>query len=171
MNLLYKYRLFFIAFFVFSQCKSSKDSVKISNEMSIVTKDYSVVYFENWIAGIQGGGSGTNLFVSKSILNNKKLISAYFRGKVTDFEVLKPSSNFYIARFKGVANLKRDLNMDNDIIKEYGNKSPMTSLHFPFELLNDEAVISYLENDIIMYMKLTNISQKESIPYPSAPRN
>ena len=44
-------------------------------------------------------------------------------------------------------------------------------VHFPFELLNDEAVISYLENDIMKYLKLTNISQKESIPYPSAPRN
>ena len=171
MNLIYKYRFFFFLFFVFVHCKSSKEHVKISNEMSVITKDYSVVYFENWIAGIQGGGSGTNLFVSKSVLNNKKLISAYFRGKVTDFEVLKPSSNFYIARFKGEANLKRDLNMDNDVIKEYGNKTPLASLHFPFELLNDEAVISYLENDIMKYLKLTNISQKESIPYPSAPRN
>lgn len=171
MNLVYKYRFFFYLFFVFVHCKSSKEHIKISNEISVTTKDLSLVYYETWIAGIQGGGSGTNLFVSKSVLTNKKLISAYFRGKVTDFEVLKPSSVYYIGRFKEEANLKRDLNMDNDVIKEYGNKAPMISLYFPFELLSDEAVVSYLENDIMKYLKLTNISQKESIPYPSAPRN
>lgn len=129
------------------------------------------VYYQGWVAGVRGGGSGTDLYISKSVVGNKQLVTAYFKEKVIDFDTTTKESNMYIARFKGKANQAYDTNMEAEAINEYGNKIPLDKVEFPFKLGPNEAVVSYLENKKIKYLKLINISNKESLAYPSAPRN
>jgi len=128
-------------------------------------------YYQNWVAGVRGGGSGTDLYISKSAVGNKQLVTAYFKEKIVDFDSTVKESNMYIARFKGEANQVYDINMEEDAINEYGNKAPIEKAAFPFKLEPNEAVVSYLDNTTLKYLKLINISKKESLAYPSAPRN
>lgn len=169
-------RLIFISFLFFlaigfSQCTSAKQNMKISETINISIQMKSQVYFQNWIAGIKGGGSGTNLFISASILTGKKPFKAWFKGKSANIETTKVNNvDFYVAYFKGDSNQLKDYTMEADVKQEYGNKIPVKKEVFPFDLLENEAVISYKENDKTKYLKLTNISQKEMLAYPSAPR-
>jgi hypothetical protein len=58
--------------------------------------------------------------------------------------------------------------MSLDPQNEYGNEPPQTE-KLPFELLKNEAVITFDENGRTKYVKLENISQKETFAYPSTP--
>ena len=49
--------LMFLVMTSFSQCSSAKDL----QEKAPVS--YDQVYYQNWIAGVEGGGAGTNLFI------------------------------------------------------------------------------------------------------------
>ncbi len=150
-----------------SQCKTSQSVPTISKVVSA----NSDVYFQSWVAGVRGGGSGTNLFISKSLFSPNKPVSVYFRNKIINFETLNLDNEFLIARFKGDANQLSDYNMNLDGTKEYGNEMPSElTKPFPFELTNNEAVLAYEVSGKLKYIKITNIQQKKSIPYPVAPR-
>jgi len=129
------------------------------------------VYYQNWVAGVKGGGSGTDLYINKSVVGDKKLITAFFKGKSVKFAPVVESSNVYIAHFKGDANQVYDINMEADAINEYGNKAPVKKDSISFDLATNNAVVSYLENNTLKYLELINIPEKEKLAYPSAPRN
>ena len=148
----------------FSQCSSTK---KLQVEAPITV---GKVYCQQWVAGIQGGGSGLNIFISigdTSIL----LDSVYFRGRAAKLETKPQDKALYIGRFISQLNQKRDIVMSSDATAEYGNKMPVTEKNIPFELKPDECVISYFDKKKIKYFKVTNVVEKALIPYPSAPPN
>ncbi|MCB0461648.1 MAG: hypothetical protein R2816_01525 [Flavobacteriaceae bacterium] len=150
----------------FSQCSSAQ---KLQKKAPITINQ---VYYQKWIAGVEGGGSGVNIFIETSS-NTIKLDSVYFQGKGAKL-VLKPSNDtLYIGRFISDFNKKEDMVFSSDPNKEYGNKPPQLPVKIPFELNDDECVISYSENDKTKYFKLKNIKERESINYPmmSSPEN
>ena len=104
----------------FSQCSSAQ---KLQKETPI---KFGTSYYQHWVAGIQGGGSGINLFIeTEGILKeNIQLDSVYFRGMVAKFEVKPNYPTLYIGRFSLKANQKRDIIMSNKPKAEYGNKLP-----------------------------------------------
>ena len=155
----------------FSQCTSVKKTMEITKIIELPKELTTDAYYQNWVAGVRGGGSGTNLYINKSVVGNKQLIAAYFKEKIVDFEPVTKMGDVYVARFKGKANQIYDMEMNADGINEYGNKAPIEKKDFPFKLAPNEAVVSYIENNIVKYLKLINISKKESLAYPSAPRN
>ena len=112
---------------------------------------------------MRGGGSGLNLVLSKSFLKEIVPIQVYFRNKITSAEEKKSD---FVAYYKGTLNQLKDINKEvEEVIIE-------SSRPFPFDLEDNEAVISYQNNGEIRYLKIVNISQKESIAYPSArPQN
>src|SRR5690606_41772555 len=63
----------------FSQCSSSQ---KLQEKAPVT---FGEVYFQRWNAGIQGGGSGINLFIPV-MDTNVVLDSVYFRGKSAKLE-------------------------------------------------------------------------------------
>lgn len=154
----------------FSQCAGTKNTMKISDTILISKAMQSQVYYQSWVAGVRGGGSGTDLYVSKSAVGNKELLTAYFNGNTVDFDPLIGKSQVYIARFKGSANRFKDQVMSADGVQEHVNKVPVKKDSIPFKLGVNEAVVSYLENKKIKHIKLTNIIKKEMLAYPSAPR-
>ena len=155
----------------FAQCTSTKKTMEITKTIELTKESISEVYYQKWVAGVRGGGSGIDLYINKSVVGDKKLITAYFKGKSVKFNSIAMNSNVYIAHFNGEANQKYDLNMEADAINEYGNKIPTKKDSIPFKLAINDAVVTYLENNTLMYLKLLNIPKKETLAYPSAPRN
>ena len=139
-------------------------SVKLQDTITI---NLGKVYYKSWFAGVKGGGSGINLYIPiHHQPNNIVLDSVYFKGRGTLLEQVKP--NLFIGRFLTTIS-KPDLIMSNAPFKEYGNKVPRIQKDIPFELKDNECVLSYLENNKKKYYKISGILKEEPIFYPSAP--
>ena len=146
----------------FAQCSSAK---KIQEEAPV---SIGKVYFQKWVAGIKGGGAGLNIYIPVSD-TSIKFDSVYFRGKATNLFPKYQEENIYVGKFISDHNKKEDLVMSSDPKAEYGNKMAVVEENIPFELKNNECIISYTVGNKIKYFKIDNIVEKEMIPYPSAP--
>ncbi len=81
--------------------------------------------------------------------NPKQIIldSIYFKGKRA--KLIKLESNVYVGRFP-----KQDMVMSNKPLAEHENTLPEVPIKLPFDLKDDECVISYSNNSKIYYLKL-----------------
>ena len=148
----------------FSGCSSTQ---KLQEKAPL---ELGEVYYQTWVAGIQGGGSGINIFIPiESNKNNIKLDSVYFKGRQAKLEFSNKS--LFMGRFNSTANLKNDIIMSNEPYAEYGNKAPELPKKNPFNLNDNECVVSYKHINTIKYFKISNILKKEPLLYPSAPPN
>ncbi|SDR76336.1 hypothetical protein SAMN04515667_0585 [Formosa sp. Hel1_31_208] len=148
----------------FSQCSTTQ---KLQNE---APTSFGDVYCQNWTAGVQGGGSGINLFIP--IGNTSiRLDSVYFRGKATKLEVKPVNPRLFIGRFKTEINQPKDIILSSDSKEEYNNKLPEQQVEIPFELTNNECVVSYKDGNKTLYYKISNVREEQPIFYPSAPPN
>lgn len=162
--------LVFISF-GFSQCSSSKNAMQIAETIQVTDSTTPKAYYQHWIAGVRGGGSGTNVFINKSLLHGKAVDSIFFQKKVSKLNKPSGQSDFYTANFRGTLNQLKVQEIDTDDNLENIELSKPKEKEFSFELENDEAVVSYTEGNIIKYLKLTNMQEKEKLAYPSAPRH
>lgn len=106
----------------------------------------------------QESNSGTNVYISiKSNPNNIILDSIYFKGKQAK---LGQENNLFVGRFTSNIIQKQDIIMSNEPYAEYGNKIPRLPEKLPFELKDNECVVSYKEDNSIKYFKIKNVIQK-----------
>ncbi len=127
-------------------------------------------YYQQWIGGIEGGGSGIDIYIPIiSNLNKIELDSVYFQGKGVKLEVKNES--IAIGRFMTDLNRKKDIIMSNEPYAEYGNQVNRSILKQWPTLKNNQCVISYKEAAKIKYFMIDNLSEKPLLAYPSAPRN
>ncbi len=139
-----------VVLFSFAQCGNSKEmGYKLQDDSPFII---SKATFKEWVAGIAGGGSGVNVFISLTNLDTDKIVidSIFFRGQVSKVE---KKTTAYVARFKTNVNKAPDLIMHGETDQEYGNKPPTKESKFPFKLEDDEAVISYKEKGELKYFK------------------
>lgn len=149
----------------FSQCSTAQ---KLQNDLPVALGE---VYFQQWISGIQDGGSGINLFIPVTTKSDIILDSAYFRTQVKKLEV-KTGTQLYVGRFDSAFNQpKYDIILSSDPKEEYSNQMPSKTINIPFELKDDECVVSYKKEGETLYFKISNITQKATLNYPSAPPN
>jgi len=137
---------------------------KTSEVKFVKTPPFSIskIYSQKWVAGVQGGGSGTNLYVSvKNISEGIEIKEFYFGNKITEAKLT--SENNYVGYFKNETN--RDVIMDGNATNEAANIPPQKS---PFQLAKNEAVISYSKKGKIYYYKISNIEEKEMLAYPQS---
>jgi len=129
------------------------------------------VYFQSWVAGVEGGGAGTNIFIpiEDNLIKTVQLDSVYFRGKASILEFKPNYPSLYIGRFLSSSNQMKDLIMSDEPNAEYGNKLPEPIKSIPFELKLKECVISYLSDGKKLFYKIENITEKRAVQYPSAP--
>ncbi len=128
------------------QCASSKYTLQDN-----ATFQTDRIYYQEWFAGIDVGGTGMNIYFPNLNSNNKvEIDSVYFRnlkGKLT----------------KGRADYTA-------ILK---NKSPYdtaaSEVKIPFKLSDNECVISYYENGEKKYFKIGSINEKEGVYYEEGP--
>lgn len=146
----------------FSNCGSGK------------TGDYSLTknppfsiedsFYQKWVAGVQGGGSGIDVHLTFINLDEGVTIdSVYFRNKIAQARQVSQDPIKYIGNFK--TNLNREVIMDIDAKKEAKNTPPYKT---PFQLEDNAAVISYSINGITQYYKVSNLREKEMLAYPQS---
>ena len=141
-------------------CKSC-DTNKNTTEF-IINPPFSIdkIYYQKWIAGTQGGGSGVNLYVEFSQINKGVLLNEfYFRNNIA--AVKKSNESLYVGHFN--ANEIRSI-QDNDRQNEAINSLPIES---QFKLKNHEAILSYQYDNVFFYYKISNINEKEIAAYPT----
>lgn len=137
-------------------CYSSK--LKLQDKAPI---EHTRPYFQEWVAGIKDGGSGINIYFPNLVTKNNAIIDSVFFRKMKG--KLRNGKASYFATLKKPKPI--DLTMSSDPKSEYGNKLPK----FPFELKNNECVISYIEEGETKYVKIGNLKEKEGEYYPSSP--
>ena len=134
--------LVFLSIICFTfQCASPKDTTVYQQETQFSIKK---VYFQEWYAGIDVGGTGVNIFVPiVNKPNSIKIDSVFFRnlkGKLVEkggrySAVLKNQSKAYTFN-------------PNDNPSQY-----------PFKLTQNECVVSYIENGETKYKKVHQPSE------------
>lgn len=150
-------------FFSFSNCGSSSQASKTVEFEKTPPFVISEIYSQDWVAGVKGGGSGTNLHITFSSMQEGLIIeNVYFRKK-TETPKLTGKALSYTCYFKG--DLNRDVIMDSDPAKEAQNTPRVP---FPFDLKNNEAIINYVLNGKNGYFKINEIEEKPMIAYPAA---
>lgn len=140
----------------FSQCSSQK---LVKNPPFVLGE----VTAEALIGPEENKRVGTHLFIP--VEEGKEIIldSVYFRGKVVQLEkVQRDSYLVYIGKFKNETNAQEDMILHEDPRKEFGNRPPKLRKKIPFELEDDEAVVSFTEKEKTKYYKIGHI--KESVP-------
>jgi len=147
--------------FGFSNCAGGKDTGYSFDQEPPFT--LGEVYYQDWVAGVREGGSGTNVYINiESYAEDVVIMDVYFRNKK---EKAKNSAQYfdqYVGYFKNKA--RPDIIMDSDPVKESKNTPPES---FPFQLEDDEAVLSYLHKDEVKYFKISKMERKPTIAYPS----
>jgi hypothetical protein len=125
-------------------------------------------YYQNWVAGVQGGGSGTNFTIefTEKLSKDFVLTQLYFRnnkGKIT-----KSTDNVFFA------NLTRNINrrIQNEITDDANISQKEEIIKTPFPISENEAILEYTYKNKKRYYKISKIEEKEMLMYPSArPRN
>ena len=151
----------FVVMVSFSQCSSVP---KLHKEADM---NFGDVYYQEWNSGIQGGGSGINLFITV-VDSEITLDKVYFRGRVSKLEAKPSNPNLFIGRFKTELTYSEDIILSSDPKEEYTNKIPQKEKSFPFELKANECVASYITDGRRKYFKISDIRKEPSINYPSA---
>ncbi|WP_178991257.1 hypothetical protein [Winogradskyella schleiferi] len=120
------------------------------------TKTFKVktISYQEWYAGIKVGGTGLNVFVP--IVNKEehiKIDSVYFRN-------LKAKLVENYGRYTAVLKNKSPY---------YTFKKTEKDDNFPFTLGDNECAISYVENGVVKYLKVTDMSEKAGTYYENGP--
>lgn len=108
------------------------------------------VQFQEWFAGIKVGGTGINMFFP-NIKANKDihLETVYFRNMKGKLQ-------------KGKAMYMAVLKNDSPYYTWQPAKKPAD---YPFDLKDNECVISYVENGTTKYLKIANLDEKAGTYY------
>jgi len=145
---------------LFMNCKGSKEIV-FESKTSFTIED---IYFQKWVAGVKGGGSGINVHLTFQNLTEKiELQTLYFRGNASPIYSNLNTPNRFIASF--ITKQNRDIIMDGNTLKESQNTPPEK---IPFTLDDNDVVISFTENGTLKYFKVEDIKEKPMVAYPAA---
>ena len=146
----------------FINCSTVKTNTFTDAAPFIITAPY----YNSWIAGIEGGGSGINVFLPVSDTRNIDIDSIHFRGEKA---IVEKKESLIIGRFKTTLNQSRDLIMSSNPKDEFQNKLIYKFDLSPFVLADNECVVSYRLQNKRHYYKISDLKKAPHIAYPSAP--
>jgi hypothetical protein len=106
-------------------------------------------YYESWVAGVKGGGSGLNIHLTleKKLKKNLQIEGIYFKQKYCKLNLQKEN------KYSGYI-LTSQNRYPNSIAPSQASKEKETT-NIPFTLEGNDAVLVYLENKKTRYLKLT----------------
>jgi len=149
---------------IISQCSSAQ---KLQTTLPFQIGD---IYYQNWVSGIQNGGSGTNIYIQIASSTNKiELDSIYFHGRTAKLELI--NNMLAIGRFSSIISSNNDIVMSSNPNEEFGNKIPELKKKPAFELKDNQCVISYKIYGKTKYFLVDNIRKKELLAFPGSPNN
>ncbi|OGS73696.1 MAG: hypothetical protein A3F91_14905 [Flavobacteria bacterium RIFCSPLOWO2_12_FULL_35_11] len=141
-----------LSFAVFGCCASK---VKAQNEAPFKVLEAT---YTNW-AGEQPDKIGTTLRIT---INNKEiqLDSVYFRNNSASLKRVDSIENAIFTGSFTTSTIPHDYILHSDPKEEFGNKPPVTVSKLPFEIKENEAVVSYFFKDKINYYKILEVKQE-----------
>lgn len=144
----------------FSQC--NKDSFDKKPPV-----DFSKMYYQDWVGG-RPGSSGTLItFIGKKPTDKIVFDSIYFTNKVAKVDVQTSGEKLTLtANFIKLNPKDRDLILSGDPKEEFGNKPPKVVPKIPFELSDNEAIVSYIFKGKKRYFRLQDIAKEKTLYYP-----
>ncbi|MCU0349925.1 MAG: hypothetical protein MUF43_03735 [Flavobacterium sp.] len=127
---------------------------------SVANETIKEVSFEQWVAGVQGGGSGINFMVelNKPLEEGTTLEKVQFKTYEAVFEV--KSELLYVTYIRTKVN---QLQLYDDAKKEYGNEAPLPD----FGLKTNQARLFFNENGKTKEVLIDNVIEKPLLAYPS----
>ncbi len=142
---------------VFSQCASTRFESKPPFKITKAT-------YNDWVGG-QQGVSGIRLVFVYEPIKTVAFQKVYFAGKEG---TLTPRNNdgktFITGHISTSTRVNKELVLDIDPKKEVNNKLP--EKRFPFQLKENEAVISYIEKGVIKFYKVQGLVKTKTDYYP-----
>jgi hypothetical protein len=152
----------FAMVFSLSGCSSQKKLAKTAPfEMGQVT-------CQSWTGGRAESGSGIKLEIPvlSENMDTMKMQQAFFRGKVADISMSTLEGKWMAsANFMNKSTEKPDMVMHSDSKQEVGNQPPTLQEKFPFEIGDNECVISYMDGDKVKYYKIEGVKEKKPLIY------
>lgn len=138
-------------------CKSSKFEIETPFNIKKAS-------FQHWVGGQQGvKGIHIKLLIA-DLSEAINLQFVYFNHKKVKLYLKKDETDkLFTANINTSDGI--DMIIHKDPKKEYGNKIPNATSKIPFELKENEAVISYLENKIEKFYKVI-LTEENSVVYP-----
>ena len=146
--------LFFLSL---TQCKTIKTKQQSQHAITIENATYI-----NWIGG-QPNVSGTQVqFAVKE--QGVMPDSLYFHKKVVKIDIKQTNKGeIWIANYTKEAAPDRQMCIPTE--DEYGNKPPVMQ-KFPFDLKENEAMLSYFVENRKYYYKITALTKEKTVYYP-----
>lgn len=127
-------------------CASSK--LEETPPFQVISAKY---YFHN---------TSKSIHIKYETTENIKFDSISFHGhKAKAITQKREGSTYVLAEFNNI--LKSDLVLDNNPVKEFNNAVPNVN-KLPFNLKNDEAILSYKINNKIRYYKISGVLRGEN---------
>ncbi|UTD15691.1 hypothetical protein HER15_09505 [Tenacibaculum mesophilum] len=138
----------------FTKCASVK--MENNHPFKIESASYSHV-----TGGVKGSYNSTNLIINFTAEKPVDFQKVYFQNRITKAIVEQHNDKQYItARYKTLSNELNDLILHADPKKEFGNTP---AEEFPFELKENEAMVSYIIEEKTHYVKIENIIKKDKV--------
>ncbi|QIE59949.1 hypothetical protein G5B37_10350 [Rasiella rasia] len=152
-----------LVLFSFSNCGSS--NIETSSMQTEQNPPFKLVnsYYQDWVAGIQGGGSGTNIHLRFETADPEvTFLNAYFKNNSAPLERKMTSAIAYVANIKR-GKTRPDVIMDSNPIKEAQNTPPKK---LPLEISSEDVAITYRYKENTFVYVIKNIERKEMLAYP-----
>jgi len=149
----------FILVLSFSQC--DKDQLDSNPPIQ-----FDKAYYQDWVGG-QPGSKGTLItLIANTPERNIKFDSIYFNKNVAKLSAQYQGNSMTLtANLIQISPKDRDLILSGNSKEEFGNKPPKKLPIIPFEIADNEAIISYFIKNKKRYFKLQNLEKEKSIMY------
>lgn len=126
--------------------------------------------YNNWVGG-QPGVKGIQLVIVLKENSTIAFDSLFFQERATKVEInMVGKKMLLIGHFNSSNRRKNDLVLDIEATKEIKNSVPEIK-KFPFELKEDEAIISYKLGGKTNYFKIKNIEKSKPVFFPRGNKN
>lgn len=141
----------------FTQCASTQFEQKPPFTITSAT-------YTNWVGGVKGV-SGINVNIIYKAEADIAFDSIYFNGRKTKVSFKKNNNETSIlGQFNtSTINSKQDLQLHSDPAKEFGNKPHKPKQIIPFDLKDNEAIVSYKVGNKTNYYKIKNVQKGKPV--------
>ena len=141
-----------------SCCGASKDKGEKEFQTKPPFKIIEATY-QSWVGGQPGvRGIRIEISIDNSLI---ELDTVYFRNKKAKLKKeISSFKNLYVGTF--ILEKKKEFRLDMDPKKEYGNEAPDVTINIPFQLKNNEAVVSYFHKNKRNFHKVENLIETKT---------
>lgn len=124
---------------------------------------FSESYYQRWTAGVKGGGSGINIYLTlKPEVNldaeSIQVEGIYFKDFYTKLQFYPPTKFQGAIKTKGNSKDAFELLQGGSVNKD-PKEDTEKKIEIPFQLENNEAVISYKKKGVQKYVKITLVKK------------